>query len=91
MSHVIIGGMMLSDVLYGLLSLLVLMVGAWCKMQETRIRDLEREGTAMRKEISEKWLQDAKAYVTKEDFHSLADELKAALVRIENKIEKLRE
>lgn len=90
MNHVMVGGMLVSDILYGLLSLIVLMIGAWCRSQETKIRDLSRENEKLRREMTDKWLKDANDYVNKADFHTLANDLKSASVRIEDKIEKLR-
>lgn len=81
---------MLSDIITGLLSVIVLMMGAWCKSQENKISELAKANVDLRKDMSDKWLADAKSYVAKEDFHALANELKESLVRIENKIEKIR-
>lgn len=92
-----ISGIPMADLVHGLLYLIVLLIGAWCKKQDAEIRELKRDGQrcdkdreAMRKEVMERWVRDAETYVTKQDFNSLASEIKNALVRIEDKIEKLR-
>jgi hypothetical protein len=70
--------------MYGLLSVIVLLIGAWCKSQESKIKDLER----FKERCMSKWLEDSKSYVNKSDFDSLAKELKESLLRIEGKVEK---
>lgn len=75
-----------TDVMYGLLTIIVILIGAWTRGQDKRLDDLEsfRTETLKHREL------DAKSYVTKEEFVGLAKELKAGLQRIEDKIEKLR-
>jgi uncharacterized protein Yka (UPF0111/DUF47 family) len=90
MQHVMQGGLMLSDILYGLLSIIVILIGAWCKSQETKIQDLSKENGELRKDIAAHWEQDARNYVSKTDFTEFAKEIKECLVRIESKIERSR-
>jgi Tfp pilus assembly protein PilO len=63
-----------------LLSIIVVLLGAYARSQNDRINSLEtfRENVLMN-------------YVTKQDFNSLAQELKDSLHRIEDKIERLRD
>jgi hypothetical protein len=79
-------GMSFADMLSGLLSLIVILIGAWCKQQSDRISVLEGFQT----KVLEHWEADAKSYVSKAEFVDLARELKEGLQRIEDKIEKIR-
>lgn len=85
-----IGGLPMNELIQGLLYVIVLLIGAWCKKQEGEIREHKRENEKLRKEVMERWVKDAETFVTKDDFKGLANELKQTLVRIEDKIEKLR-
>ena len=76
-----------SGILDGLLSLVVILLGVISRQQDTRIKDLE----AFKDAAMTKWTSDAVNYVSKQDFNSLAQELKESLHRIEDKIEKLRD
>lgn len=79
-------GMTVPSLMYALLSLIIALLAAWAKAQESRIKELER----FKVHVMEKWLSDAQTFVSKADFNALAQELKDSLHRIEDKIEKLR-
>jgi hypothetical protein len=80
-------GFGLGEVLYGLLTLLVLLIGAYARSLEKKIEALE----SFKDEVLRHRELDAKTYLSKSEFSDFAKELKDALIRIENKIEKLRE
>ncbi len=75
------------EALYGLLTLLVLLIGAYAKGLEKKISILE----TFKDKVQDHWEKDAKNYLSKSEFSDFAKELKDSLIRIENKIEKLRE
>ena len=78
---------MWAELLIGALTI-ILMLFAWLwKSQDRRIKDLE----SFQDKIHEHWEDDAKTYLLKKDFASFAEDIKDALVRIEDKIEKLRD
>ena len=66
--------------------IIVALVSIVVKSQDTRIRDLE----SFQDRVHLHWEEDAKTYLLKKDFSSFAKDIKDALVRIEDKIEKLR-
>jgi len=72
--------------LYGLLSLIVLLIGSWSKSQEKRIDMLEN----FKDQTNSRWEGIAKEYVAKKDFEKSVEEIKQSLRRIEDKIERLR-
>jgi hypothetical protein len=80
-------GISLHEIAYGLLTLLVMLIGGWCRSQESKIKELEDFKT----KIMEHWERDASNYLSKSEFSEFARELKDSLIRIESKIEKLRE
>lgn len=70
-----------------LLSIIVILLGAWARAQDKRIAHLEK----FKEDTMNNRTQDALNYVTKQDFQALAQDLKESLHRIEDKIEKLRD
>ena len=73
------GSLSWAEILYGLLSLIVLLIAAWSRSQDKRLEKLEDFQTDVYKN-----------YVSKAEFNNLIKELKDALIRIEGKIEKLK-
>lgn len=76
-----------AEVVMGILSILVALVAAYAKSLEKRCTNLEK----FKDEVLRHWENEAKTYVSKSEFSEFAKDLKDSLVRIENKIEKLRE
>jgi len=79
-------GISWSEIFTGLLTVIILMVGEWCRNQAGSIKELQDFKT----KTMEHWESDAKTYISKSEFMEFARELKDALIRIENKIETLR-
>jgi hypothetical protein len=75
------------DLLYGALTLIVLLIGAWSKGQDRRLDLLE----SFQKETYSNREKDAKEYVTKTEFNSLLKEVKDALIRIETRLQNLKD
>lgn len=76
-----------SDIFYGLMAIVIALIGAWCRQQETKIGDLEK----FRDSVHTHWEADARNYTSKAEFVDFVKEIKASLLRIEAKIEKIRE
>lgn len=75
------------ELLVGLMGVIMMLLGGVWKAQASRIKDLED----FNDRVHEHWENDAKTYLLKKDFASFAEDIKDALVRIEDKIEKLRD
>lgn len=75
------------DLLYGALTIIVLLIGAWSKGQDKRLDDLE----SFQKTVYAHWEKDAKEYVTKTEFNNLLKEVKDALIRIETRLQNLKD
>jgi hypothetical protein len=76
----------MNDLIQWLFWVIVLLIGAWCRSQEKRIDAHEDFKT----EVLKHWATEARMYMSKADFSEFAKEVKDALLRIEDKIEKLR-
>lgn len=76
----------MNDIVQWLLWIVVLLTAAWCRSQEKKIACLEE----FEKSVLRHWEEEARRYMSKTDFNEFAKEIKDALIRIEEKIEKLR-
>ncbi len=75
------------DFLYGALTLIVILIGVWSRGQDKRLDDLE----AFVESAMEQRVKDAKEYVTKTEFNNLLKEVKDALIRIETRLQNLKD
>lgn len=86
----------------GLVALLAAVTGAYAKQVQSSMKDkIDEHIEANQKEhekfndfegkVRDHWEEDAKSYVTKEDFSSFTQDVKDSLIRIEDKLETLRD
>lgn len=75
------------DLLYGALTIIVILISAWSRAQDKRLDDLE----SFQKSVYAHWEKDAREYVSKAELSSLLKEVKDALIRIENRLQNMKD
>lgn len=75
------------DLLYGALTVVVILITARARAQDKRLDDLE----IFRDSVYTHWEKDAREYVSKAELSSMLREVKDALIRIEIRLQNMKD